>query len=241
MRIFTVLAMLVVGLLSTSIGQIAFAQMDEIIVTASRRADSPGITIEKKGDFLLLEVNVENDSRELSVRLKEMNATIDNMITAAKKEPDIVLSLIDDNSFVRPLSKDTFHAGIRRGSRPDTSVATLKVKTNIPNNVGDAFKLAQKLATFVDKVEEVGRTKVINYDEVSVSVVNPFQYRNEVRTKIIEEINATTAALGGNYRVILEGLDGPVKWTRSGDLNLAFYMNYSYEIIPVNLTHYVVE
>ncbi len=216
----------------------AYAQLDEVIVTGSRIIDSPGITIEKKGDFLLLEVNVENDSRELSVRIKEMNATIDNMIVAAKNDPEIILSLIDDNDFVRPLSKDTFHAGIRRGSRPDTSIATLKVKTNIPKKVGDSFKLALKLAEFVDRIDEVGRTKVVNYDEVSVSVVNPYQYRNEVRNEIIAEINTTTNALNGGYRVIINGLDGPVKWMRSGNLNLAFYMNYTYEIIPDTLTNY---
>ncbi|PHS40870.1 MAG: hypothetical protein COA91_03320 [Robiginitomaculum sp.] len=216
----------------------AHAQVDEVIVTGTRIRNSPGITLEKKGDFLLLEVNVENDSRELSVRLKEMNATIDNMIAAAKKHPDIILSLIDDNDFVRPLSKDTFYAGIRTGSRPDTSVATLKVKTNIPKKINDAFKLSVKLAEFVDNIDEVGRTKVINYDEVSVSIVNPYQYRNEVRDEIIAEINATTNALNGGYRVIVTGLDGPIKWMHSGDLNLAFYMNYSYKIIPDTLTNY---
>ncbi len=233
MRAFIVSIFMVLGY-----GQLANAQTDEVIVTGSRIVDAPGITIEKKGDYLLLEVNIENDSRELSVRIKEMNATIDNMIAAAKNDPDIILSLIDDNDFVRPLSKDTFHAGIRRGSRPDTSIATLKVKTNIPARIEDSFKLAQKLAEFVDGIEEVGRTKVDNYDEVSVSVVDPYQYRDEVRNKIITEINATTNALSGGYRVIVSGLDGPVKWTRSGDLNLAFYMNYSYEIIPDTLTNY---
>ena len=227
--------------LALGFGQSALTQTDEIIVTASRVSDAPGIMVEKKGDFLLLEVNVENDSRELSVRLKEMSATIDNMIMAAKNDPDIILSLIDENDFVRPLTKDTFDAGIRRGVRPDTSLASLKVKTNIPKRVEDAFKLAIKLANFVDSVKETGRTKITNYDEVAVSVVNPFQYRAEVRRKIIEEVNRTTNALNGEYRVILKGLDGPVKWTRSGDLNLAFYMEYSYEIIPTSLTNYTLQ
>ncbi len=233
MRAFILSVLLTIGC-----SQLAHAQMDEVIVTGTRISETPGITLEKKGDFLLLEVNIENDSRELSVRLKEMNATIDNMIAAAKEHPDIVLSLIDDNDFVRPLSKDTFHAGIRRGARPDTSVATLKVKTNIPDKVNNAFRLSVKLAEFVDSIDEVGRTKVINYDEVSVSIVDPYQYRNDVRNKIIAEINATTNALNGGYRVIVTGLDGPVKWMRSGDLNLAFYMDYAYEIIPDTLANY---
>ena len=221
-------------------GFAALAQeFDEIIVTGTRVQDeSPGIFVEKKGDFLLLEVEIENDSRELSVRLKEMNATIKKMMSAAKNQPDIELSLVDENDFVRPLTVDTFYAGIRSGTRPDTSVATIKVKTNIPENVADSYKLAQKLAEFVDAQEEIGRTIIDNNYEMAVSVINPYQYRSEVRAQIIDEINKTVSALGGNYSVIVKGLDGPVKWTRSGDLKLAFYMDYSYEILPKSLTNY---
>ncbi|MBL4854756.1 MAG: hypothetical protein JKY25_11040 [Robiginitomaculum sp.] len=65
-----------------------------------------------------------------------------------------------------------------------------------------------------------------------------YQYRFEVRNKIITEINATTNALNGGYRVLVSGLDGPVKWRRSGDLNLAFYINYTYQITPDTLVNY---
>ena len=231
MRAFLLSVFLVFG-----VGNTAFAQSDEIIVTGSRISESPGIMIEKKGDFLLLEVRIMNDSRERSARYKELNATIEKVIAAAKNDMDIELSLIDDNDFVRPLSKDSFQAGIQRGAQPDTSYATLKVKTDIPDKVEDSFKLASKLVDFVETIEAVGRTTINVYDEVSVSIINPYQYRDEVRTKVIQEMKATLAEFGPDYVIVPKGLEGPVKWTRSGDLNLSFYMDYSYKIYPKSLS-----
>lgn len=212
-----------------------FAQ-DEIVVTGTRIDNSiPGIFLEKRGDFLLLEARVENDSRELSTRLKEIKATLDKFKAAAEENPEITLGIVDESDFVRPLSESNFSDSISYGSRPDTSVATLKVKTEIPENVIDSYKLAQMLSEFVDSIEEEDRTKITTYDEISVSVVDPFQYRVQVIKQVVDEVKLVTNGLGPEYRAIITGLDKELKWVRSGDLNLAFYLPYEYEIIPDTL------
>ena len=212
------------------------AAQDEIIVTASRIDNStPGVFLEKRGDFLLLEAKIENDSRELSTRIKEINATLEKFQQAAAKNPKITLGIVDDSDFVRPLSESNFSDSIGYGSRPDTSVATLKVKTEIPGSVIDSYKLAQMLSEFVDSIDEEDRTTITTYDEISVSVVNPFQYRMDVIKKVVGEVNMITDSLGPEYRAIIKGLDKELKWVRSGDLNLAFYLPYEYEIIPDTL------
>lgn len=226
------------------------AAQDEIVVTATRRVASiatlgtspekygPGIFVEKRGDFLLLEVKIENDSRELSTRLKEIGETVDTFIAAAKSNPAISLSIVDESKFVRPLSRDNFSDNIRFGNRPDTSVAILKVKTEIPERVEDSYKIAQMLSEFVDSIEEKDRTTINTYDDISVSVVNPYQYRTEVIKKVVEEVNMITEGLGPDYRIVMKGLDKELTWTRSGDLKLAFFLPYSYDIIPNTLHSY---
>jgi len=232
MKTFLSTSLLALALL---LPEVSFAQ-DEIIVTATKRQDDgPGLFLEKRGDYLLLEVSIENDSRDFSTRTKELNVAVSDFIEAAQIDPDITLSIIDDNDFVRPLSEENFNDGIRSGPRPDTSVAYLKVKTQIPNEVKDSYKLANKLAVFVEDIQEKGRTKISTYDEISVSVVNPYQYRIEVMKLITDEVNDVTEALGPEYRVIMSGLDKELKWVRSGDLNLAFYLPYTYDIIPDTL------
>ena len=217
----------------------ADAQEDEVVVTGSRLSASPGIYLEKRGDYLLLEVQIENDSRELDTRLEEINDTVDSIIDAAEADPSIELSIVGDGNMVRPLSMENFRTGIRSGGRPDTSVAFLKVKTEIPNAVADSYKLATKLGSFVEDLDEVGRTRITALDDIAVSVVNPFQYRKEVMDLIIDEVNDVTGKLGPDYRVILTGIDGELEWVRSGDLNLAFYLPYKYMVIPDSLNSIV--
>ncbi len=228
----------------------ALAQMDEIIVTGQRivsplrvnpNRPNPGIFLEQKGDFLLLEVQIENDSRNLSERLSQISDTVDDFLTAAENNADIELSIVDENNFVRPLSEQNYREGITGGSRPDTSVAILKVKTKIPDRVEDSYKLAQKLSKFVDSIDEKGRITINTSDQVLVSVVDPYQYRPQVQMLLVEEINRLSEGLGPNYRAIIRGLDGELKWVRSGDLNLAFYIPYTYDIVPDTLHSYKIE
>jgi len=223
--------LLIVGFMPAT----ALAEDDEIVVTGTRIDASPGIYLEKKGDYLLLEVDIENDSRSLDIRLQEISDTVDNIIEAAEEDPSIELSIIDDNDMVRPLSLENFKSGILAGKRPDTSVAYLKVKTPIPDTVQDSYKLATKLGIFIEDIEPVGRTVIDSSDEISVSVVNPYQYRKEVLKMVLSEIKEVTEALGPDYRAVINGIDGEVKWVRSGDLNLAFYLPYDYYIVPTSL------
>lgn len=221
----------------------AAAQMDEIVVTGTRisalNSDSaPGVTLEKQGNFFLLQVSLENDRRLATERTPEIMATMEKIVTAAESDPTITLSMIDDNNMVRPLTRSGFEDGIRRGNRPDTSIANLQLKTAIPANVTDSYSLATKLTDFADELTGEGRTTVDYYDDVQLSIVNPQQYRSELIRTITSEIRQTTTALGEDYRVILDGMDGRMKWSRSGDVHLTFYLPYEFIILPTSIKTY---
>ncbi|MEP3653913.1 MAG: hypothetical protein ABJO36_03370 [Litorimonas sp.] len=217
---------------------------DEIIVTGTRmsRADSfeesggaPGVTVVKRGDFLLLGVTIESDARELTDRMNELSDTIEAFIKAAETDDTIELSIIESGKTVRRLTQANYIQGVSFGGRPDTSVARMRVKTAIPNRVENSAILASKLSRFVEGIEETGRISISTNGETSVSVVDPYQYRDEVVAKIVDEINAITDALGPEYVAIIKGLDRQVYWDRKGDIDLAFSLPYSYEIIPNTL------
>lgn len=211
------------------------SDFDEIIVTGARRANNPAIFIEKRGDFLLLDVRIQNDSRERKERIRDLELTIQGIVEAAKEQPDIELSLVEDG-FVRPLTQLAFMDTVRPGNQPDTSFSNLKVKTDIPKSNVEAYKLVRKLDDFVDSLDGVGRTTISTYEDVAVSIINPFQFRTEVRDKVIEEMTSTLERLGPGYAIIPRGLDKQITWVRSGDLNLKFYMDYSYKIYPETLS-----
>lgn len=227
--------------------EVAAAQMasaDEIIVTGTRlsRAKSinnnggaPGISYIRRGDFMLLQVQIESDARETTERLSELETTIQAFLKAAQADPTIEMSILESGTTVRRLTQSNYRQGISRGSRPDTSVARIRVKTAIPEKVENSADLATKLSRFVDGIEEKGRVTISANGDPAVSVVNPFQYRDEVVAKVVEEINNITDALGPEYVAVIEGLDRQVYWDRQGDIELAFSLPYSYEIIPNTL------
>lgn len=242
----TIFTLIAIGLsLALLTPETVYAQdEDEIIVTGSRlsRADSfeesggaPGVTLVKRGDFLLLGVTIESDAREVSDRMSELSDTIEAFIKAADADDTIELSIIESGKTVRRLTQANYIQGVSFGGRPDTSVARMRVKTAIPDQVENSAELATKLSRFVDGIEEEGRISISTNGETSVSVVDPYQYRNEVVAKIVGEIKDVTDALGPEYVAIIKGLDRQVYWDRQGDIDLAFSLPYTYEIIPNTL------
>jgi len=215
----------------------ALAQLDEVIVTGTRISDdnNSGVFLEKRGDFLLLEARLVNDTRDSKLRQEEMYKTFDKILEAAQANTDIQLSIVDDNGIVGPLTKEVFQANIFFGPRADTSQATILLKTEIPATVTNAFGLLTKLENFVDTIKGDGRSEFITTDDTSISVINPNQYRTDVIKLILAEVNLVTDSLNGNYGAHIKGINQELKWARSGELNLAFYIPYSYEILPSTL------
>ena len=213
------------------------AQLDEIIVTGTRvnNDNNPGVFLEKRGDFLLLEARLINDTRDARLRKREMNKTFDKILEAAKANTDIQLSIVDDNGIVGPLTKDVFGANVSFGPRADTSQATILLKTEIPDNVTSAFGLLTKLESFVDEIKGDGRSEFQATDDTSISVINPNQYRHDVIKLIVSEVNLITNSLNGDYGAKIKGINQELQWARSGELNLAFFIPYSYDIIPSTL------
>jgi len=185
--------------------------------------------------YLLLTATLLNDTRDVGTRFSELNQTINKIIASAARDNDITLNIVDENDFVRPLTTDNFQAGIQSGRRPDTSIVRIYVKTAIPANAQQAFGLSAKMSAFIEKIKGVGRTEIDTDDEVTVSVVNPQQHRRELLSKVLDEIKYVTQSLGTDYRAKISGLDKEMKWSRSGELGLAFYLPYNYDILPTSL------
>jgi len=75
-------------------------EIEEIVVTGTRAEGSaiPGTSLKRPGDFLLLMVEVSNDSRDEKTRNSEIVATLRAMLAAAAKDKSIELSVIGDRN-----------------------------------------------------------------------------------------------------------------------------------------------
>jgi hypothetical protein len=233
--------LLIVGFLA--FGSTSFAQgVDEIIVTAARTdsGDSmPGTFLRKTGDFLLLQVDVRNDTREADARKEEIYTTLRTALAAARRAGDIELSVVDESDLVIPLKVDSATVLLRPGDRPDTSVTRISVKTPIPKQGANGQELISKLKDFVAGIKETGRTRLSADGDVNISVVAPHTYRDEIIALYAADAKKVTGALGDEYKVVTQGIDRPVRWVRMGLLELALFVPYRYDVLPTSVNTYV--
>lgn len=220
----------------------AFSQdLEEVVVTGMRsEAPVPGTSLKRPGDFLLLTVEVSNDSRDDKTRDAEIRETLRAMLAAASRDKTIELSVIGDNNLVLPLRLDSGTLTLANGKRPDTSETTISAKTRIPPNVGNSSALVAKLRDFVKGIKPAGRT-IIDGDgdgDFEISLVKPAQYRDEVISLFAADVKKVTAALGPDYKVVVQGIDKPIQWVRDGMLDVTIFVPYSYDVLPASVSGY---
>jgi len=219
---------------------VAQESLEEVVVTGSRASGSsiPGTSLKRPGDFILLMVEVTNDSRDAKTRKEEIEATLRAMLAAANKDKSIELSVIGDNNLVLPLKLDSATLNLVNGKKADTSETYISVKTRIPQTVGNSSALVAKLKDFASSIKPVGRTLVDDDGEFVISIVNPAQYRDRVIELFAADVKKVTAAMGPDYKVVARGIDGPIEWVRDGMLEVTIFVPYSYDVLPANFTSY---
>ncbi len=156
--------------------------------------------------------------------------------TAAEDNPAIELSSVTPNDFVLPLTASNYQIDLNNGRRPDTSEAYFRVKAAITEQDKDGEQLVLALKKFVSELEMEGRTLVETDGNIQVSIVNPHQYRKQAIMMMAEDVKTVTNALGDDYRVVLTGIDRPIKWAAVGSVDVAIYLPYEYIVVPTSVS-----
>lgn len=218
----------------------AFAQDEdygeEIVVTGSRMIDwdaddIPVIQLARRADNLIVAVTVVNDTRDAAERRNEVTQTLRSMARAAAARPDIDLSIEDDGVLI-PFTEDMVST-LTLGSdgRVDTSMASFIVKT--PIREGDTLDAAsQRIESFVDGVQEVGRSLADVTGDWQLSIIDPPQYRPQILALIAADAQTTSGAFGDGYAVEVTGMSNRVTWRQSGPLELSLFIPYGMSVTP---------
>jgi hypothetical protein len=233
---------LLAGLLLTFIASTAGTQeLEEVVVTGSRveARHIPSTSIKRHADFMLLKVEVSNDSRDYNTRRAEIYATLRAMLDAAEKDKSIDLSVIRDDNVVLPLKLDDDTLDFGDSSGSDVLETTINVKIPIEQGTANGAALVEKLRKFISGIKPSGRTDLDAEDETQVSVVNIAQYRDAVIRLFAEDVKRVTTALGGDYRVVARGLDQPIQWVRDGTLDVVIFVPYEYDVLPTSVSSYI--
>lgn len=233
-------ALLATAMLSVSAP--AFAQ--EMVVTGSRRDPNqtmgvvgviatghPIVTLKRTADYAVQTVRVVGDTRNTDARRAEIHAMIRNAIQLAGKS-GVELSIGD--YVLEPLTLANYKdLPLNGDGRADTDQTYFLAKVRLAPGVDDKAALA-RIAAFVASVQKEGRATMQVQGPLTLSVVNPDQYRKQIIALISADSAASVAQFGAGYGVEVSGLDRPVEWTRASMTEVFLYLPASYRVVPKN-------
>ncbi len=117
----------------------------------------------------------------------------------------------------------------------DISGQYVKFLVKVPLAPGiDAKAALARIEQFIKKVPQVGRAEMKAFSELTLSVVNPEQYRGAIIDLVSKDTAVTSAKFGTGYGVEVTGLDKPVQWKRAGLTEVQLYLPSNSTIRPRN-------
>ena len=215
----------------------AFAQ--EIVVTGSRISrngeydssmPAPVLALRRTADFAVQQVTVTGDTRDPDKRREEIYAMIRGAIGLADK---FDVQLATGEIVVEPLTLANYRSLTlaKDDSRPDTESTTFLIKVPLSSDM-DAKAALDRFAKFVAGVPAVGRAEMEAKDDLTLSVVKPEQYRDQIVALVAAQTGATAAKFGASYGAEVSGLDRPVQWSRASLTEIFLYLPVTYSVQP---------
>jgi hypothetical protein len=210
-------------------------ERQEIVVTGSRidqddYSDAmPAVGLRRDADFLVQQVAIRGDTRDITERRKEIRSMLTDAIRRADKAG--VELAYGDYILTRLTAENAEDITMVRDNRPDSEIVTFLVKAKLGGvQTGEAAQ--KQIEQFIDSVPEVGRAQMNEWGDSTLSIVGPDSFRPQIAEQIAQDSQAMARRIGDGYAVEIEGLNMPVQWARSGPGEVLLYIPYRLVIAP---------
>ena len=202
---------------------------------------APAQMLRRTADFAIREVVIVSDTVDEDEAKKEVLGMVRKAIDLSASSGVLIAS---GEIVVEPVTVANY-AGLKMidsdddddddPRNEDIDGQYVKVLVKVPLGPGiDAKAVLAKIDQFIKKVPQVGRAEMKPYSELTLSVVNPEQYRGAIIDLVAKDTAATGATFGTGYGVEVTGLDKPVQWKRAGLTEVQLYLPSNSTIRPRN-------
>lgn len=183
-------------------------EVETMLLSALDRSKGAGLSL-VIGEFVVVEVTREN-WKDLFPALAGKSGTLDD------DEDD------DDDD------EDSGRARSRFEDDGRTATLRLMVKTKLTGSIADAER---KIGTFVKAVPASGRSEIHQRGDLSLTIINPEQYRDEIYRRIAAGSKHASSFYGPEYGVEIVGLDREIAWEQVSNTEVFLYIPYSFKIL----------
>lgn len=207
--------------------------LGEVVVTANRMSgryfqqERPVVGLRRQADSAVLRVMISSDSRDEAARKREIHAML---LAALDRASAAGVELVTGNFELTPVTRANYSELPFTGAgRVDTSKVDLMVKARLAGSTGSA---EDKMAAFIKSVPANGRALMERTGGLTLTIVNPDQYRDTIVKLVAESAAKYAAMFGPGYGVSVSGIDGQVAWSQVSGTEVFLYVPYSYTIVP---------
>lgn len=207
--------------------------LGEVVVTANRMSgryfqqERPVVGLRRQADSAVLRVMISSDSRDEAARKREIHAML---LAALDRASAAGVELVTGNFELTPVTRANYtELPFTGAGRVDTSKVDLMVKARLAGSTGSA---EDKMAAFIKSVPANGRALMERTGGLTLTIVNPDQYRDTIVKLVAESAAKYAAMFGPGYGVSVSGIDGQVAWSQVSGTEVFLYVPYFYTIVP---------
>ena len=242
---------ILIGVAAASIlaGALPAVAQDEIIVTGMRRLNpdsdgnrpielavvtpAPVQMLRRTADFAVQQVVVVSDTVDEEEAHKEVQAMTRKAIALPAGSG---VQLASGEIVVEPLNAGNYKdLRIEEINEDEIDGEAVKFLVKVPLAPGiDAKAALAKIDKFIKAVPVVGRAEIKAYSELTLSVVDPEQYRGAIIDLVAKDSGGTSGRFGAGYGVEVTGLDKPVQWKRASLTEVQLFLPSNSTVRPRN-------
>ena len=205
----------------------------EVLVTAQRqnapfyRQDRPVIGLRRPADGAVMPFSITSDTRDAETRKEEIHTVL---LAAIDRAAAAGVELVSGSFQLQPVTRANYkELPLGYGGRVDTSNVQLMVKTRLD---GSATAAQAKLQAFIFSLKKSGRATVEGGGGITLTVINPDQYRDQIIALVAADAKHNAALFGPNFTFNVSGIDLPIGWSQVSSTEVFLFLPYRYNINP---------
>jgi hypothetical protein len=207
--------------------------LGEVIVTGNRlnagyaQENRPVIGLRRQADSAVRTISFSSDSRDEATRKKEIHTML---AAAMDKAAAAGVELVVGNFELTPVTKANYQEmPLNWAGRPDTSKVDVMVKVKL---AGSTVAAGTRIDGYVKGLSRNGRGAIDQGGGLTLTIVDPDQYRDDIVKLVAEDARSRAAIFGGDYAVQVSGIDGQVFWSQVSGTDVFLYIPYRYTVVP---------
>jgi hypothetical protein len=207
--------------------------LGEVLVTANRASvpyaqdNRPVVGLRRRADSAVMQLVIVSDSRDEATRKQEIHTAL---LAAMDKAAAAGFELVWGNVQLQRVTKANYKDMPLLGAgRNDTGRLDLLVRGKLE---GTAEATRNRLFAFVLGLKGSGRATIGSMGTISLTVINPDQYRDAIIKLVAADAAHTAGLFGPNFTFNVTGIDGQVSWSQVSTTEVFLFIPYRYTIFP---------